>query len=407
MRDYQEGNNAYGRAVAVDSSGGVYVTGASYRLGTFDAYTRRYSPSGGVGWSSAYNGGNTDDGQAIVADDNYVYVAGTTRVGGLDYYLLVKYNSSNGNEVWSKIGRAGTAYALDVDSSGDIYVTGTNYRTVKYNSSGDEIWNSSFDLGGATPAGLDIDSNGNIYITGTNNNNDYLTVRLDSSGDYVWNKTYDGGNEDSANDVAVSSPNSEPYVYVTGSSELGGDSDWFTIKYSQTESQDPSYGYVNVSITTTLSIDVIQEDVDFGEGAVTAGYFNATLYTNQNGTATQINGNWTLPNAYALEVRNTGNINCSLGISSSKTASSFLGGTNPEYQWKVSDKEAGSCSGGLIHGVWSDVNSSATACGHFSPINATDEIFIDFRLVVPYDANPSDSLVHKTDIITITASATA
>jgi hypothetical protein len=84
-----------------------------------------------------------------------------------------------------------------------------------------------------------------------------------------------------------------------------------------------------------------------------------------------------------------------------------LGGTNPEYQWKVSDKEAGSCSGGLTHSVWYDVNSSARLCAHFSPINASDELFLDIRVVVPYDANLGSGSVHKTDILTLTASATA
>jgi hypothetical protein len=166
-------------------------------------------------------------------------------------------------------------------------------------------------------------------------------------------------------------------------------------------------GYVNVSITTTLAIEVIQEDVDFGEGAVDSGESNAELYTNQDNAPTQNRGNWTLPNAYAIEVRNTGNINCSLDISSSKTAGSFIGGTNPEYQWKVSDKEAGSCSGGLTAGSWYDVNSSARLCQHLSPINASDEIFLDIRLVVPYDANLGSGSVHKTDILTLTASAVA
>jgi hypothetical protein len=46
-------------------------------------------------------------------------------------------------------------------------------------------------------------------------------------------------------------------------------------------------------------------------------------------------------------------------------------------------------------------------CQHLSPINSSDEIFLDIRVVVPYDANPTDSLVHKTDILTLTASAVA
>ena len=106
-------------------------------------------------------------------------------------------------------------------------------------------------------------------------------------------------------------------------------------------------------------------------------------------------------------INNTGNINCSLAISSNKDAAAFIGGTDPAYYLRVTDKETGSCSGGEF-GNWVVANGTAvTYCDHFSSVTATDEIYVDAKLTIPHDANPGATAVHKQSILTITASATA
>jgi hypothetical protein len=277
-------------------------------------------------------------------------------------------------------GHYADGYNNETDMAGDVYV----------------IYGGDYASGTVFANMGEAGSDANITIHGRNETD---MIRVVGAGDF----NNDGYDEVTAGTERGAGPNDdrgnagEVYIYFGENvSAMGGGS-----------GGESGESYVNVSITTTLAIEVIQEDVNFGEGAVDAGESNAELYTNQDNAPTQNRGNWTLPNAYAIEVRNVGNINCSLDIASSKTASSFLGGTNPEYQWKVSDKESGSCSGGLTHGSWYDVNSSARLCQHLSPINSSDEIFLDIRVVVPYDANPTASLVHKTDILTLTASATA
>src|SRR5215471_19673934 len=90
----------FATAIAVDASGNVYVTGASEGSGTgpFDYATIKYDASGNQQWVARYNGpSNLDDyGRAIAIDssDN-VYVTGSSidSVNGFDY-ATIKYDSS-------------------------------------------------------------------------------------------------------------------------------------------------------------------------------------------------------------------------------------------------------------------------------------------------------------------------
>jgi hypothetical protein len=112
--------------------------------------TIRYSSSGVEQWVARYNGpGNwTDEAHAIAVDGlGSVYVTGESQGTHADY-ATVKYSSSgveqwvaryNGPDSWTDV-----AYAMAVDSSGNVYVTGgsygpdtdEDYATVKYVQSG-------------------------------------------------------------------------------------------------------------------------------------------------------------------------------------------------------------------------------------------------------------------------------
>jgi len=86
----------FARAVAVDASGNVYVTGESPGSGTFrDFATIKYSSSGNQVWVKRYNGpGNGDDGAEAIAVDSggHVCVSGYCKGPGTGYdYAVVKY----------------------------------------------------------------------------------------------------------------------------------------------------------------------------------------------------------------------------------------------------------------------------------------------------------------------------
>ena len=92
-------------AIAVDSSGNVYVTGESYGLDSARDYaTIKYNSTGQEQWVARYNGpANYDDEARAIALDGSanVYVTGYSYgVGdaGIDY-ATIKYNSA-GQQQW-------------------------------------------------------------------------------------------------------------------------------------------------------------------------------------------------------------------------------------------------------------------------------------------------------------------
>lgn len=165
-------------------------------------------------------------------------------------------------------------------------------------------------------------------------------------------------------------------------------------------------GYVNLTINTQITINVTNDTINWGQGTVTSPYTNASLTTNQTTPGTALRGNWSGTNAKALVIANIGNINCSLSLTAAKTAATFFGGSagDRQYQWNVTTKDsAAACINNSALGVFTDVNTTAGGtkfCNHMNFLTASNEIFVDVKLVVPYDATNTGV---QSDIVTITA----
>jgi uncharacterized delta-60 repeat protein len=237
-------------ALALDDSGNVYVTGESTGSGTYDDYaTVKYNANGTVLWVTRYDGGFTDDeAYALAVDDSgNVYVTGKSwGVGNSVDYATLKYDV-NGTELWvarynGPLDYHDQAYALTLDDSGNVYVTGysfgnvtsEDYATIKYNTDGVELWVARYDTPGPDIAyALALDDSGNAYVTGESWGTymDYLTLKYDPDGNQIWEARYNGpGNGyDKAEALALDDAGN---VYVTGYSEgIGTSNDYATIKY--------------------------------------------------------------------------------------------------------------------------------------------------------------------------------
>ena len=265
-------------AIAVDDSGNAYVTGYIHTTDYYrdvDLVTIKYSPDGDELWVDQYNGtqNHIDEGNKIKINEGYIYAVGIANgtFGGPlpddGDYITIKYDPS-GNRQWLNIYN-GTGIGLEeardlaFDSQDNVYVTGVSYSlnpvnyengisditTIKYSSSGDELFIKRFNYGAAindsSENGADaitIDNNDNYYLTGFTGQGyssyDYITQKYDKNGNLLWTTTYNGTNNLTDEAIAVNLDDSNN-VYITGSSNSitnnqFGSPDWLTIKYSQT-----------------------------------------------------------------------------------------------------------------------------------------------------------------------------
>jgi hypothetical protein len=227
----------FGNAIAVDSSGNAYVTGAtgstdfptvnplqSTNAGGqngWDAFVAKLNPTGSALVYSTYlGGGGLDDGNGIAVDSSgSAYVTGQTNssnfptmnplqptLGGCCNAFAAKINPAGSAFVYSTyLGGSGgdIGYGIAVDSSGNSYITGytvsTNFPTMnplqptigggegtilgdafvaKLNPAGSGLVYSTY-IGGSGDdrgSGIAVDGSGNAYVTGSTGSTDFPTM---------------------------------------------------------------------------------------------------------------------------------------------------------------------------------------------------------------------------------------
>ena len=235
------------QGIALDGNGNVFVTG--FQRGHDDDYlTVKYGPNGSTLWSRVYDGPANDIDRATgikVDHDGKIIVTGWAigSSGGTEGrhqdYVTIKYDQA-GNQLWRAVydspdHRQDMAYALDIDSANNIYVTGQSpaagtrswdAATIKYAPDGTQLWVAFHQSPATNAAGRDVkvDGAGNILIGGAgwglSSRADGFITKYASNGQQLWTVTYNGpGNwYDSFNRVVLDSAGN---VFACGSASRG------------------------------------------------------------------------------------------------------------------------------------------------------------------------------------------
>jgi hypothetical protein len=195
-------------------------------------------------WVSVYNGptdGN-DVATAMAVDDaGFVYVSGTD-------FSTIKYSPS-GTQRWVQQYAGGYATCMAIDQSANIYVAGAfktdtsgyDYAAIKFDSAGNRKWVSTYagSNGSDQVNGIAVDKQGNVYITGASAGAsdmwcDYITVKISPSGGILWTQRFGGSYMTNERATAITVSDSG-FVYVTGYFDKfynHGRYDFGTIKYT-------------------------------------------------------------------------------------------------------------------------------------------------------------------------------
>jgi len=234
-------------AIAIDGNNDVVVTGSSLGAGS-DYYTAKYAGAdGAVLWEQSYNGlGNDDDSATAVALDSSgnVVVTGLSRgTEGATEFYTAKYEATSGMLLWEKRGPPGGAEVVMVDGNDDVVVAGTStfdYYTVKYAAAdGAVLWEQLYNGPGNGEEHLramTLDASGNVIVTGSSMGEEsaqdsYTAKYAAASGILLWERRYNSPANmfDEAQAVAVDSAGN---VVVTGFSVTETNSQRYTAKYA-------------------------------------------------------------------------------------------------------------------------------------------------------------------------------
>jgi hypothetical protein len=183
-------------------------------------------------------------------------------------------------------------------------------------------------------------------------------------------------------------------------------------------------GGANVSISGAVALELIpgRNQTDFGVGSLDGSIRVLTTRQDNYGTfedGTEGNGTsggdvygtcvgTTATCAFPLVVRNVGNVNCSINITASKSAATFIGGVSPAQAFLAKENISASCgrnmTGGAGYGerAWVALPSGSETrfCDHFDSTPNKNEIRIHLNLTIPADAAGT-----KSNLITLGATA--
>lgn len=252
-----EWSKAYGgplmdRSNSIDTlPGGYLITGHSLNFGGGNNYLIiKTDLLGNIIWAKSYGGSSNEEPhnrETIFYPDGSMLIGGMGQSfgAGAKEMLLVKFDST-GNMLWNKYYGTGTAneWGRDITrtSTDEILIVGTmdetsttsKFALLKTDSNGNVKWGKTYNNAGAGRSAKVIEGNdGGYIIVGKVNdigagNNDVFLVKTDTSGNVLWSKTYGGSGSEWGYEI-VSVPGG--YIVSGSATSFGfGQADLFVFK---------------------------------------------------------------------------------------------------------------------------------------------------------------------------------
>ncbi len=235
-----------GFKLAVDNSNNIYYVGWFYEnMSPSHLLLGKLDPSGNKIWTNhtLLNIEMDSELNSITYDgSSYVYISGfTVRTDSFPAYIAKK--DLSGNTIWSQIltgNKAGGNLHTGIKYfNNELYLcttvqtNSTNFYPLgvlsKLDNTGTFVWqitntNVSF-------RDIEVDTSGNIYVTGSkpSGTEDLILVRkFDSSGNFQWDYTYTNSNSPSDHDTGTGIKITNNKVYVAGFVQQGSSYGNFT-----------------------------------------------------------------------------------------------------------------------------------------------------------------------------------
>lgn len=246
------GSYDYGLTVTLDNNQNVLVAGVVTTSNqTTDIPLLKYSPSGSLLWSSTIDGGNNqfDVATSLVCDasNNIYLVGGTISLSTQSDWYITKFNSS-GTQLWNTSYDYANLHELPLTvktiGGGNIAVGGFSNSSVaawdfaelRFSGADGSVLSENReeipDLSISDAVAIASDDNSNIYIAGTttgitDGNKNIQLIKINSTFDIEWIKKVDAeGLEDKSKSIAI---DNEGNIIVAGNSKKTNNGTQITI----------------------------------------------------------------------------------------------------------------------------------------------------------------------------------
>ncbi len=340
-------DDLFGPFLEVDKQGNSYIAGCLVVNDTPKVLCAKYNTDGVQQWSALYvypiEAYIRPTGLALDSSGNAYVIAEQ----GPAYFLptnglIMKFNSSNGNQAWVRryIGQYGWGPFRDIkiDKLNNIFVVGwtdSSHLVIRYNTNGDSVWvrkNKAPWLVREVTRACTIDDSSNVIFTGQRRfyyppfgyYDSLLVGKYSSTGVLRWESVY--AYNLLGSDVGIKINNDQNgNTFIGGSSSISSYSVYLTLKYDKNGIRQWSKIYdapgSGSNTLTDIAFDKINNALFVTGGASTNGVQMATTikYNTLNGDSLWVRkdtGTYKYGDARSIKIDTNGNLYIT-GVSSS------------------------------------------------------------------------------------------